>query len=197
MKIHDISQEVFTCQVYPGDPIPERFDDQRMAKGSLYNLTSFRMCTHNGTHVDAPFHFLADGVTVEALPLEKTVGWAYVAHHDGPVTGAVVDALLAKAGGISADCAKRMLFRGEALVTEEAAMALAHGGVDLVGVESQSVGPMDAPMAVHKILLSAGVVLLEGLRLGEVAEGMYFLSAAPLALGGSDGGPCRAILVEM
>ncbi|MBQ3065976.1 MAG: cyclase, partial [Clostridia bacterium] len=57
------------------------------------------------------------------------------------------------------------------------------------------VGPEDAPMAVHKILLSAEVVLLEGIRLSDVPTGQYFLNAAPINLGGADGAPCRAVLV--
>ena len=65
----------------------------------------------------------------------------------------------------------------------------------MLGNESQSVGPEDAPMEVHVILLSAEVVLLEGIRLSEVPEGVYFLNAAPLNLAGSDGSPCRAILI--
>ncbi len=196
MKLYDISQEVFTCQVYPGDNAPQRIEDNRMANGSLYNLTSLTMCTHNGTHIDAPFHFYADGATVEEVPLEKTVGWAYVAKHDGVLTGADAAAILAEADEKSHDCARRILLRGDALVTEESAAVFASAGIELLGVESQSVGPVEAPMAVHKILLGAGVVLLEGIRLAMVEEGVYFLSASPLALGGSDGGPCRAILVD-
>ena len=65
MKIHDISQEVFSCAVYPGDPKPERQVLCATAEGEAYNLTAFSMCAHNGTHVDAPFHFLGDGKTVE------------------------------------------------------------------------------------------------------------------------------------
>ena len=61
MKIYDISQEVFNCRVYPGDPAPERRRLSSMEDGSLYNLTAFSMCAHNGTHIDAPFHFLKDG----------------------------------------------------------------------------------------------------------------------------------------
>ena len=68
--------------------------------------------------------------------------------------------------------------------------------MDLIGNESQTVGPEDAPMEVHKILLGADVVLLEGIRLSDVPEGVYFLNAAPLCLGGADGAPCRAILAE-
>mgnify|MGYP002518949743 CR=1 FL=1 len=78
----------------------------------------------------------------------------------------------------------------------ETARVFAENGVDLIGNESQTVGPEDAPMEVHKILLGADVVLLEGIRLAEVPEGVYLLSAAPLALAGADGAPCRAILAE-
>ena len=66
----------------------------------------------------------------------------------------------------------------------------------LLGNESQTVGPEDAPMEVHLILLGARVILLEGIRLAEVPEGVYFLNAAPLNLSGADGSPCRAVLVE-
>ena len=64
MKIYDISQEVFSCGVYPGDPKPEKQTLCATADGELYNLTAFSMCAHNGTHVDAPYHFLHDGKTV-------------------------------------------------------------------------------------------------------------------------------------
>ena len=83
MMIFDISQEVFNCQVYPGDPAPEKKLLSSMEKGGLYNLTAFSMCAHNGTHIDAPFHFLKDGKTVDAIGLEAVVGMAYVAEHQG------------------------------------------------------------------------------------------------------------------
>lgn len=57
MKIYDISQEVFCCQAYPNDPTPERIVLKSMEKGEVYNLTAFNMCAHNGTHIDAPFHY--------------------------------------------------------------------------------------------------------------------------------------------
>ena len=81
MKIYDISQEVFSCAVYPGDPQPEKHTLYSTQAGDLYNLTSFAMCAHNGTHVDAPFHFLPGGKTVEDLPLDHFVGACYVARH--------------------------------------------------------------------------------------------------------------------
>ena len=65
------------------------------------------------------------------------------------------------------------------------------------GNEPQTVGPQNAPMAVHLALLSADVILLEGIRLTEVSEGIYFLNAAPLNLSGADGSPCRAVLIDL
>lgn len=69
-------------------------------------------------------------------------------------------------------------------------------GILTLGNESQTVGPENAPMEVHLILLGANVVLLEGIRLSEVSEGVYFLNAAPLNLSGPDGSPCRAVLID-
>ena len=81
------------------------------------------------------------------------------------------------------------------MVTAEAARVFAASSLRLIGVESQTVGPEEAPMEVHLILLGAEKVLLEGLRLMRVPDGRYFLSALPLNLGDSDGAPCRAVLM--
>ena len=190
MKIYDISQEVFSCCVFPGNPAPERTVIRSIAAGERNNLTAFSMCAHNGTHVDVPFHFLKDGKTVDRMGLDVFVGECYVARHTGDVTGADAEIILAKAGGV-----KRLLIAGDVTVTEEAAKVFAGHGLLLLGNESQTVGPVNAPMAVHKILLSREMALLEGIVLDGVPEGQYFLSAAPLNLGGADGAPCRAYLM--
>ncbi len=197
MKIYDISQEVFTCAVYPGDTVPQLNAVCRTDKGDLYNLTDFTMCAHNGTHIDAPFHFFGDGNTVEKIPLEKTVGLCYVAEFNGEMTDFDAKRILGNAKAVSRDAASRILIKGNATVTIDAAEVFAHAMIDLIGVESQSVGDPQKPMPVHKALLAKDVVLLEGIRLNGVSEGAYFLSASPLKLGGSDGAPCRAILVEL
>jgi len=191
MKIYDISQEVFSCAVYPGDPIPERRTVYSTGAGDLYNLSFFAMCAHNGTHVDAPFHFLHDGKTVDQMDLTYFVGDCFVARHQGDVTAADAEKILKKADG-----AARILIAGKATVTAEAAEVIASGGIKLLGNEGQTVGPEDAPMQVHLILLRAGIALLEGIVLDKVPEGQYFLSAAPLNLGGADGAPCRAYLID-
>ena len=197
MKIYDISQEVFSCKVYPGDPAPEKTVLSSMEQGNLYNLTALCMCAHNGTHIDAPFHFLRDGKTVDAICLEAVVGMAYVAEHQGIVSGDDAAEIMERAKEQNPEAAKRILIKGAAEVSEEAAKVFASSEILLLGNESQTVGPEDAPMAVHLVLLGADVILLEGIRLAEVSEGVYFLNAAPLNLSGADGSPCRAILIEV
>ena len=103
--------------------------------------------------------------------------------------------ILEKAKEQDPEAARRILIRGAAVVSAEAAEVFASSGLLLLGNESQTVGPEDAPMEVHLILLGADVILLEGIRLAEVPEGVYFLSAAPLNLSGADGSPCRAVLI--
>ena len=69
MKFYDISQEVFACVVYPGDPYPEKQTVNAMENGDLYNLSMLSICAHNGTHSDTPRHFFIDGATVEQIPM--------------------------------------------------------------------------------------------------------------------------------
>ena len=197
MKIYDISQEVFSCTVFPGDPAPQREIMNDMNKGDLYNLTAIHMCAHNGTHVDAPYHFINDGKTIDKVALENFVGPCYVAEHQGVVTAEDAECILRRAANCSTEASKRILIKGDAEVSLEAAEVFAKANILLLGNESQTVGPENAPMAVHKVLLGADVVLLEGIRLAEVPEGVYLLNAAPLNLAGADGAPCRAILMDM
>ena len=190
VKIYDISQEVFSCVVYPGDPKPEKQVLRSTTQGDLYNLTAFSMCAHNGTHVDAPFHFLPEGATVDRMDLEIFVGACYVARHTGDIGADDARKILEKAAG-----AKRILLAGDLTVTAEAAAVFAASGICLLGNEGQTVGPADGPMEVHLILLGGGIALLEGIVLKDVPDGSYFLSAAPLNLAGAEGAPCRAYLM--
>ena len=159
-----------------------------MENGDLYNLTAFSMCAHNGTHIDAPFHFLKNGKTVDKIDMEACVGKVYVAEHHGIVSRDDAAEILKKAKEQDPEAAKRILIKGAAEVSAEAAKVFAASKLLLLGNESQTVGPEDAPMEVH-------LILLEGIRLAEVSEGVYFLSAAPLNLSGADGSPCRAYLI--
>ena len=196
MRVYDISQEVFACAVFAGDPAPKREVLTTIKQGSICNLTAFSMCAHNGTHVDAPYHFIDDGKRVDELSLESLVGYAYVAEHRGIITAEDIATILERAESVMPESARRILIKGDATLSNEAAVVLKEHGVLLVGNESQTVGPENAPAEVHRTLLGADVALLEGIRLGEVQEGAYILCAAPINLGGADGAPCRAILIE-
>ena len=193
MKIYDISQELTECSVFPGDKSPEKEVVSDMSKGDLYNLSNISLCTHNGTHIDAPFHFINDGKRVNDIPLEKFIGPCCVVYHQGDFTPQHIKTLIEDK---FEDFPKRILISGRATVTADAAKVFADKGIYLLGNESQTVGPEDAPMEVHKILLSKDVVLLEGLRLSHIEPGEYFLNAAPINIAGGDGSPCRAVLIK-
>ena len=194
--IYDITQPLFECAVYPGDSRPEKQVLQRIDNGDICNLTGFSMCAHNGTHVDAPYHFINSGKSIDKVSLEKFIGNAYVATHHGDVTAADARAILERAQKAGSGAEKKILIKGDATVTLEAAEVFAAAKIDLIGNESQTVGPLDAPMAVHLALLGAEVVLLEGIRLGAVPDGVYMLNCAPLNLTDTDGAPCRAVLID-
>ena len=192
--IIDISQEVLSCKVFPGDPVPTVECIQSIEQGDSCNLTAFSMCSHNGTHVDAPLHFIENGKTIGEVGLDPFVGDCYVACFEGNITAEDAASIIDKAE--KAKAGSRIVIAGKATVTADAARLFARSGIKLIGNESQTVGPEDSPKEVHLILLGAGIVLLEGIVLTGVPEGKYFLSAAPLNLSGCEGAPCRAYLIK-
>ena len=187
MRIYDITQELFSCHVYPGDMAPAYRRISDMEQGAACNITELEMNAHNGTHVDAPRHFVKDGISVEKMDLSTLVGPCTVACFEGGITR---DMLQPCRG------TERLLAKGNAWLTVEGAEALSELGVRLFGLEHQSIAGDNPPMDVHVAVLSKGIVAVEGLVLTDVPEGKYFLFAAPLKLAGSDGSPCRAVLVE-
>ncbi|MBQ7568698.1 cyclase family protein [bacterium] len=195
MKVIDISQEIFASRVYPGDPSPKRTALESMAEGSTYNLSAFSMCAHNGTHIDAPRHFLPEGKTIDQLEPSIFVGPAYVATvSTEEISAAQAERIIAAAA--QAGAGERLLLRGSALVTPSSARVFAQAKLKLIGTDLLSFGPEETPAEVHRILLSSGIALLEGLSLDHVSDGYYMLSAMPLNLGGCEGSPCRAVLIE-
>ncbi|MFV0344411.1 MAG: cyclase family protein [Anaerocolumna sp.] len=189
MKIYDITQELFTGEVYPGDVAPTYERQMKIKDGEPCNLTVLNMCAHNATHIDAPFHFIEEGKTVDELDLCKCIGDCTVLSFSNQPELSHMEERIKKSQ-------KRVLLKGDIVVTIEIARLFNQYNIQLIGIESQSVGPTTAPMEVHLELLRSEVVILEGIRLAEVPAGDYFLSAPPLKLGGSDGAPCRAILIK-
>jgi len=190
MKIYDISQELFSSRLFPGDSSATFERVSEISKGDMCTVTALKMNVHNGTHVDAPCHFIENGKTIDQMDLSKFIGAAKVVTASGILSAADVDALMV-------DSPKKILLKGEVDLTIEAAAAFVRHGVELVGIESPSIGPIADPKPVHMVLLAAEIIALEGLSLREVPDGTYLLSAAPLNLAGSDGAPCRAVLIEM
>jgi len=187
MKYYDITQELFSSNVYPGDKAPSFKRVSEIAKGDVCNVTEVEMNAHNGTHIDAPAHFIKDGDTIEMIPLEKLMGKCTVKSFAGDITAEDIRKLTGH---------EKLLFKGKCQITEEASEILDDCGIHLVGCESQSIAAMEAPMKVHLIILGQKIVILEGLDLSHVSDGEYYLFAAPLKLGGSDGAPCRAVLCD-
>ncbi|MDR0571122.1 MAG: cyclase family protein [Clostridiales Family XIII bacterium] len=178
-QIIDISRPLFECETYPGDSKP-RFARVKTVAADGFCLTDMTLCVHNGTHVDAPMHFIDDGAGVGDLPLDAFYGKCVVKAWDG---------------SIPQGC-ERLLLRGGHSLTATDAELIARSGVRLLGVEGLSVGEGETTNDVHMTLLGAGVIPLEGLALTEVRDGEYVLSAMPLNLGKCDGSPVRAVLIE-
>lgn len=181
---------------------------KRIAGGDHANASRLACGVHTGTHVDAPFHFIDGARTVESMPLDVLTGPALVV--DLPKTEQI-DAAELKAARIPPRT-QRVLFKtrnskwwaaGErefrrdfVAVTADGASWLVDWGVRLVGVDYLSVAPFGDSTPTHRILLEAGVVIVEGLNLTEIRRGRYRLTCLPLKLVGSDGAPARAILVQ-
>ena len=199
MKLYDISKEIFSAAVFPGDPAPAFQPAQRLAEGGHCNLTQVTLGTHSATHMDAPWHFVPGGKTIDQVELSRCVGPCQVVEAQGLLEKTWAAAVLQQ--GV-----KRLLLKGQAQLSVEAAQELAQGGLLLLGVEAMSVAPDDDPAPVHRALLERevasgadGVLLIPADRevLSEAVEtGDYILLAQPLKYGGLDGAQVRALLVE-
>lgn len=208
MEIYDISVTIASdMPIYPGDAGVSIAPIAELGKGSQYALSRLVLGSHTGTHLDAPSHFIPDGLTVDQVPLEVLVGPAKVVEftHGPAVTAAFLEEQRLPS------TLQRVLFKtpngalwgkprfqGRFVYLEEsAARWLVDRGVRLVGIDYLSVEqyPTRRPV-VHLCLLSAGVVILEGLDLRAVPPGDYTLVCLPLKVRGCDGAPARAMLLE-
>ena len=207
MKYYDISLNLSseTVRWVTSQPF-ELVGRRRMSRGDYNNSSALNMSAHSGTHVDAPFHFVPDGATIESLPLEIFIGPALVQAVDAGryITKEHVGAMNLKGES-------RVLFktRNSQLLHQpnydpdfvafstEAAEELVARGVKLVGLDYLSVAHAEEQVEVHRAFLDHGVVLLEGIDLSEIRPGRYELICFPVRLRGSDGAPCRAVLRDL
>ncbi|MDD2361730.1 MAG: cyclase family protein [Oscillospiraceae bacterium] len=189
MRIIDISRELMSAQVYPGDPAPEIKPLTRISLGDSCNTSALHICAHNATHLDVPLHFIPDGLDAESIELEACIGECSVVEFNGTLLGAQAEELMPFLH-------PRVLFKGEMELSPSAAFVLSTAGLRLVGVEEQAAALSECNGEVHKQLLGSGMLLLEGIDLSNVNPGSYFLFAAPIKIKGCDGSPVRAVLIE-
>lgn len=208
MEIYDITVRLREgMATYAGEePGPVLDFHSLMSEGKSANVSALSLGSHTGTHVDSPHHFLDNGVTVEQIPVEYMVGPCYVMAYegDGHISAADLEAagipggmsrLLVKTknGRFLDDDAFHPEFIG---LDDDAGPWLVGRGIVLIGIDYMSIERFHSPThAVHKALLEAGAVILEGLDLRRVAPGEYFLVCAPLPVAGADGAPARVFLL--
>jgi arylformamidase len=190
---------------WPGDPPFELNRVSDLARGDVCTFSSVSMSAHAGTHVDAPLHFVKGGRSVDTLPLDATVGPARVIVIRNPrvVTAEEIRAHRIRAG-------ERLLFktrnstrrepgnffRNYVAVAPDAAEYLAARRIRAVGIDGPSIGPLaDRDMVqTHRLLLRAGIWIIEWLDLRRVPAGRCHLVCLPLRIVGGDGAPARAII---
>jgi arylformamidase len=190
---------------WPDNPpiVMERVMDLR--RGDAANVSHLAMGVHSGTHMDGPVHFIHEGPGLDEMPLSATMGEARVVQIEDPKE--ITAEELARHG---LRAGERVLFRTSnsircwqapsfiedfVYISEQAARYLAETRVRTVGVDYLSVGGYhaDGPL-IHRILLEAGIWIIEGLDLSPVTGGRYEMICLPVKLHGSDGAPARAIL---
>lgn len=206
VKLHDISLPIHSATPHwPGKTPPVLTATRSLSRGDICTCHSLSMDIHFGTHADAPAHFVANGMTVDELPLSVTCGPCRVVEFLAPDRAEIPASIM------NDPPAERVLFKtlnskllGQrefqvefVALSEELAALLVRNGVKLVGVDYFSVDRFTRQeRTIHRILLGAGVVILEGLDLSAVGAGNYQLIAMPLKIVGAEGSPIRAVLVE-
>jgi len=194
--------------VFDGNPEVSLRLQQALAAGDEANVSTLSLGVHTGTHVDAPYHFFEAGAASEDLSLDVLIGDAAVI--DTTSIAGHLDSRALRLVSIPEGCTRLLvktrnsaLWREPAFVqdfqglTADGASYLVDKGLRLIGWDYLSIGPFGDAVDTHRILLAAGVVILEGLDLTEPGPGMYGLVCLPLRLVGSDGAPARAVLLPL
>ena len=209
MKIHDITVGITPdMPVWPGNPPVELERMNKIEEGANSNVSRLALGVHTGTHMDAPIHFVPGATGIDSLPLNVLVGRALVVHLprarritaddlDGAEIPPSTRRLLIKTSNSGYWAKNDKAFHTDFVAIDPSgAEWLVDRRVELVGVDYLSVAPWKESGPTHRILLNAGVVVVEGLNLSKIKPGRYEFTCLPLKLVGCDGSPCRAILIE-
>lgn len=208
MRTYDITLTISpNLPTWPGGPRIEVERVEKIEDGSNANVSRIDMGVHTGTHIDAPFHFLQEGIAVDQIDIRLLTGRAYVLHlpEVDLITASVLESaqipprtrrVLFKTRNSEYWAREEPDFQTDFVgLSDDGAKYLVRRGVKLVGVDYLSVAPYKKSRPTHEKLLEAGVVIVEGLNLTEVSQGRYTLYCLPLKIAGSDGAPARAILI--
>jgi len=206
-ELFDITMPIHSeMPVFPGDDPPQQKWLHRIQNGDGNNLSALALGSHTGTHVDAPYHFVENGITLDQVPLEVFVGKALVIEITNP-DSISIDGLrrhpIASAERVlfktrNSSTLSRSGFQEDFVYIELAAAEyLVRQGVRLVGVDYLSVDQYGSDSnPAHHTLLGHGVVILEGTDLSLVEPGTYTLVCLPLKVTGAEGAPVRALLMR-
>lgn len=191
MLLYDITREMFSAPVYPGDPKPASRLVRSIENDSMYNLSELKLGAHTATHIDAPLHYDEEGADIASMRLSQFYGKCTVVTISGILTGEDMERLLPH-------CHKRVIFHssGNAYVSVHAARVIADSKLRLVGTDAMSIAPPFDEDMPHLELARAGVAVLEGLYLEGIEDGEYTLAAFPLKMKGVEASPCRAVLMR-
>ena len=207
MKIYDVTlplKKGMTC--FPGDPEFEMSPYFSREKGDPFNLCELRLCTHTGTHIDPPAHYIDGGITVDKIPLDNLIGSCLIMDLRG--IKEINRKILAKKGLLAHErillktdngplLSRNQFFDNYVYLTEDGAEFLVQNSVKLVGIDYMSIEKYMNPGApVHNILMDAGIVIVEGLNLLNVPPGEYEIICLPLLIEGADGAPARVVLTQ-
>lgn len=192
MPIIDITRTIQHAPVYPGSVEFSSTMLSSTADGAEFNISLLQADSHIGTHLDAPFHALDDGLTIEHINLSACYGSCLVL--------TVPENTLLQPHHFSAQIknCSRILFRskGSSFLSMKAAEYLAACSLQLLGTDGLSIAPPDNELAIHQLLLRQQILLLENLDLGHAQDGLYQLCAFPLKIARGDGSPVRAVLIS-
>jgi len=195
---------------FPGSPKPE-FVLWADKKKDGYNLELVFFSSHSGTHLDAPYHFVSNGLKIDKIPLKRLVTSAilYKLKKGGgkTITRKDIADFEAKNGKIKSgdtvifatgwyrNLQKKDYFTNNPGLSASAAKYLAKCRVNLVGIDSPSIDAgKDSKFSAHHILLEKGVLIVENLcNLEKIGKTRFKLIVLPLKLAGATGSPVRAI----
>jgi len=210
MKIYDLTVPIHTTMaVWPGDPKVSNGLESSIKAGNDANITKIQMSAHTGTHIDAPFHFVDEGISIDLLDLNLLIGEAEVIEIDHDVK-MITASTLADVGKVkwpsrilfkTNNSHKKLLEKPEfsrdfVSLSVDASEFLIAKGVKLIGIDYLSIAPFVNGDQTHVVLLENEIIIIEGLNLTEVNPGVYQLIALPIKLQGADGAPARVVLLQ-